>query len=118
MTKLIAVFIFYDKSAGAQSILSFSKEFRHCNTVVFDGSDWIAIEFDRAGFIVRRVKVHDSERFLAKLQLIKEVTAIVSVVIVKRKNVCWMPWWVRSCNQVSRYASGIDIGFTDRKSVV
>lgn len=109
---LIAVFIFYNISGGVQSRLSFSEEFKHCNVITFDGRDWLMLDFDRTGFNIRTVKCKDGARLIKNLSIIKEVTAIISVSINERKKVAWKPYLVRSCNEISRYTAGIDLGFT------
>lgn len=109
---LIAVFIFYSIANGAQSKLSFSQEFKHCNIITFDGSDWIMLDFDRTGLLTRKIKCTSGDKLINSLHIIKDVTAVISVNIEKRKKIMWKPFWVRSCNEICRYASGIDIGFT------
>lgn len=109
---MIAVFIFYNKSSGVQSRLAFSEEFKHCNIITFDGYDWIMLDFDQTGLLTRKVYCKDGAALIRNLPVIKDVSAIISVSIDERVKVGWRPWWVRSCNEVSRYASGVDIGFT------
>lgn len=109
---LIAVFIFYKIANGAQARLAFSDEFRHCNVITYDGADWIMLDFDRTGLLTRKINCPNGDKLIRSLHVIKDVTAIISVNIVARKKTLWKPWWVRSCNEVCRYASGIDLGFT------
>ncbi len=109
---LIAVFIFYSKASGVQARLAFSEEFKHCNIITFDGKDWIMLDFDRTGLLTRRIKCKSGKTLLRNLHVVPEITAIMSVSIKDRKKTPWSPWWVRSCNEICRYASGIDIGFT------
>lgn len=109
---LIAVFIFYKVATGVQARLAFSEEFKHCNIVTFDGRDWIMLDFDRTGILSRTIKCKGGEAFLKTLPVIKDVTAIISVSVKNRFKSAWFPWWVRSCNEICRYASGVDIGFT------
>jgi hypothetical protein len=109
---LIAVFIFYQIATGVQARLAFSKEFKHCNIITFDGSDWIMLDFDRTGLLTRKIKCPDGESLVRNLHVVQDVTAVISISIKDRKKTPWFPWWVRSCNEVCRYASGVDIGFT------
>ncbi len=109
---LIAIFIFYKKASGIQACLAFNDHFKHCNIVTFDGADWIMLDFDRSGLLTRRIKVNDAESFLRNIRIIPEVSCVVSVEIDQRKKISWKPFWVRSCNEICRYASGIDLGFT------
>lgn len=111
-TDLIAVFIFYNVSSGIQERLAFSEEFKHCNIITFDGYDWIMLDFDRTGLLTRRIHCPDGGALLRNLHVIKEVSAIVTVNVRERVRIGWKPFWVRSCNEICRYASGVDIGFT------
>ena len=109
---LIAIFIFYSIASGAQACLSFSRDLKHCNVVTFDGVDWIVLDFDRSGLITKRCKVSSGSRFVELLKINQDVSAVISVQVNARTSFTWSPWWVRSCNEVCRYASGVDIGWT------
>lgn len=109
---MIAYFLFYKVSSGVQAKLAFSSEFKHCNIVTFDGKYWIATEFDSTGIITRVIDVDNSESFMRGLKHIDSLVALVVVDITERKRHAWFPWWVRSCNELDRYISGVDIGFT------
>lgn len=108
----IALLLFYNQSNGVQSRLAFSQEFRHCNVITYDGRDWIMLDFDKTGLLTRRIYVSNALDLIRHAKSLKSVTAIVTVMIKERAITRWTPWWVRSCNEVSRYASGLDIGFT------
>lgn len=109
---MIAIFCFYDIASGKQSRLAFSKEFKHCSLITFDGEHWINWEFDRLGLHIRLLRVIDAGRFIYHLKLIKELTAVVAVWIDNRAYTTWKPLLIRSCNEFARYISGIDIGLT------
>jgi hypothetical protein len=109
---MIAVFLFYDIANGIQSKLSFSKQFKHCNIITFDGRDWIALDFDRTGLVMRKIYCKDGAQLLRNIRVIQSITAIVSVDIAQKKRFMWSPWWVRSCNEVCRYTAGVDIGWS------
>ena len=109
---MIAVYIFYSKATGIQSWLSFSKEFKHCNIITYDGKDWIMLDLDRTGLLTRRIKCNDGDTLIRNLPHIPEITAIISVDVKDRVRVAWKPFWVRSCNEICRYASGVDIGIS------
>jgi hypothetical protein len=106
------VFIFYKVATGVQAWMSFSKEFKHCNAIVYDGTDWLMIDFDRTGFLMRKVKCKDGKSLLRNLPVVQDISAIISVSVKARAKVRWKPFLVRSCNEVCRYAAGVDIGFT------
>ena len=109
---VLAVFVFYKIANGAQARLAFSDEFKHCNVITYDGRDWIMLDFDRTGLLTRRLRCDNADRLLRSLRVVQEVSAVVCVDIADRTKTMWKPWWVRSCNEVSRYACGINIGFT------
>lgn len=109
---MIAIFIFYDIATGVQAKLAFSKEFRHSNIITYDGSDWIMLDFDRTGLLTRKIECRDGAQLIRNLPVIKDVSAIISVDVQDRVKTRWKPFWVRSCNEICRYASGVDIGFT------
>jgi hypothetical protein len=109
---LIAIIIFYNKSEGPSARLAFSSEFRHCNTITYDGRDWIMTEFLPSGILTRVIHCQDGARLVDRLQIIPEATAIISLSVDYRAKIRWFPWWVRSCNEVCRYVSGVDTGWT------
>jgi hypothetical protein len=109
---MIAVFIFYSVATGVQAKLAFSDEFKHCNIITYDGEDWILLDFDRTGLLTRKIKCESGSSLVRNLHVIPEVSAIVSINVKDRIKLMWTPWWVRSCNEICRYASGADIGWT------
>lgn len=92
------------------SWLAFSKKYRHCNVIMFDGEFWIYGELNGDGISTRVVKVKHAARFVKLLKTIKNVTAVITVWIDKKKNILWKPYFVRSCNEVSRWLTGVDTG--------
>lgn len=109
---MIAVFIFYSKANGIQSKLAFSEEFKHCNIITFDGHDWIMLDFDRTGLLTRKIHCKDGAQLIRSLRVVADISATASISVDERVKIAWKPFWVRSCNEICRYASGIDIGFT------
>ncbi len=109
---MIYVFCFYNVSNGVQSRLSFSKIFRHCNIISFDGEMWIATEFDLEGIHNRRINVYSANSLLRGLKYIKCLVALVVIDVTERSKTSWKPFFVRSCNELDRYISGANIGFT------
>ncbi len=109
---LIAVFIFYKKATGVQARLAFSEEFKHCNIITYDGADWIMVDMDRTGLLTRKIKCKNVESLVRNLRVVQDITATITVAVDNRHQIAWKPFWVRSCNEICRYASGVDIGFT------
>lgn len=109
---MICIFCFYNVSSGIQAKLSFSKQFKHCNLITYDGSVWMAHEFDKEGFHFRTLNVFSSSSLLRGLRIIDSLTALIGVEVKEKASIRWKPYLVRSCNEIDRYISGIDIGFT------
>lgn len=109
---MIAIFIFYSVSRGVQSRLAFSSEFKHCNTITYDGCDWMQLEFDPTGFTMRRVKTDNGQGLINRLTMLHDISAIVTVNVIERAKFGWKPYLVRSCNEICRYTAGIDVGLT------
>jgi len=109
---MIAIYLFYDIASGKQAWMGFSKEFRHCNVITYDGEHWINFDMDRLGIHSKVLDVPSGRALIRGLKVIKPLTAMVCVDIGERKGINWKPWWVRSCNELDRYLTGVDVGFT------
>ncbi len=99
-------------SNGPQSILSFSKEFRHTNIITYDGEIYLAFEFDDFGVHTRNIHTASIKQLIRGLKSIPSLIAIVAVSVEDKQKHSWKPFLVRSCNEIDRYISGVDIGFT------
>jgi hypothetical protein len=109
---MIAIFLFYNFSSGIQAKLAFSKTFKHCNIITYDGSHWVTYELDSLGVHTRVLAVKEGASLIRGLKVIKELIAMVTVWISTRATFKWSPWWVRSCNEFNRYIGAVQIGFT------
>lgn len=109
---MISIFCFYNKSAGPQAKLAFDKDFRHCNIITFDGDIYLAYEFDSFGLQTRRIYANKTTSLIRGLKYIDCLIALIVVEVYERRKTSWKPYLVRSCNEIDRYISGINIGFT------
>lgn len=109
---MICIFCFYNVSSGVQAKLAFSKEFRHCHVITFDGQVWLVHEFDLYGIHSRKIQVFSSSALLKGMKQIDSLIAMVAVQVGDRTQFRWKPYLVRSCNELDRYISGVDVGFT------
>lgn len=109
---MICFFCFYNISSGIQSNLAFSDSFKHCNIITFDGEIWILTEFDLQGIHQRKVQAESAVSLMRGMKHISCLTALVVVNVFEKTAIPWKPCWVRSCNELDRYISGVDIGFT------
>lgn len=109
---MICFFCFYNQSSGVQAKLAFSEEFKHCNIVTFDGQAWIATEFDLQGIQMRAIQAYKSSSLIRGLKYIDSLIGLIVVQVSDKAKVSWKPYLVRSCNEIDRYISGVDVGFT------
>ncbi len=109
---MIIIFCFYKRSSGIQAPLSFSKEFKHCNVITYDGDVWLSYEFDSQGIKVRQVNTKSTKSLIHGLKIIKCLIAMVVVYREHPFSVRWKPCIVRSCNEFDRYISSVNTGFT------
>ncbi len=109
---MISIFLFYNIATGVQAKLAFNKNFKHCNIITYDGQSWVNVEFDATGFLTRVLDVSSGRCLIRGLKSIQSLIAMVVVDVEVRKRVRWKPYIVRSCNEIDRYVSGVDIGLT------
>ncbi len=109
---MIAIFLFYNYSNGIQAKLAFSKTFKHCNIITYDGEFWVTYELDQHGVHTRVLDAKDGVALLRGVRIIKQLISTITVYIDNPTRFNWKPWWVRSCNEFNRYIASVDIGFT------
>lgn len=108
---MIAIYLFYDRGTGKPSFYT-TNGIKHCNVICFDGRDYIFFESQPQGIGFRRIVVKDTNSLLRNIKRIQSLIGIICVYISERKNINWFPLWIRSCNEVCRYVSGVDTGLT------
>lgn len=112
---MIVTFLFFNKSRGIQSFLSFSNEFRHCTLIIHEPLLDNLIHTARgriASKIYFRAIESDLKERLMPLKKIKSLTAMISVEIEKPIKFKPIIPLIMSCNEICRHVSGVDIGFT------
>lgn len=108
---MIAIFLFYDKGLAKQGRFT-SNGIKHCNLICFDGRDWFLCGTTSKGITFRSLRVTRSSRLI---EHIKRTNGLIKIIAVSSKeipNQRWFPLWIRSCNELCRYISGVDVGFT------
>lgn len=108
---MLAIFLFYNKAEGWQHHLAFSKEFQHCDVAIYNDTHWVLMRLGKNGIEYRVLKTQDAERMILRLRTIKEVSAIIACDI-KPIEFFWRPFIPYTCNEITRFMTGIDIGFT------
>lgn len=109
---MIAIFLFYNKASGKQARLAFSKEFKHCEVICYDGDMYLLVRLTGEGIAFDRIKANDCARLVRNLKVMKELIALISVSIDSPQFISWKPFWIRSCNELSRYCTGVNVGLT------
>jgi len=108
---MIAIFLFYDKGIEKPSRYT-TNGIKHCNLIYYDGRDYIFAETSKKGISLRVLRITNSKRLIHHLHNLKHVIKIISVTIDWPAENKWLPLWIRSCNELCRYISGIDVGLT------
>jgi hypothetical protein len=109
---LIAVFLFYNTGIGKYSRFSFSKELVHSALLCYEGDQCILFEIAPAGFAYRILRSNDVNKNLEAIKKLPCLSAFIAVMISKKKKIKEWPFKWYTCNEVCRYFSGIDIGWT------
>lgn len=109
---MIAFFLFYNHGEGKLSRFSMSDEFRHCNVMTFDGSMWNLWTWTPRGINIRPAQVKSVDALFRTMRLMSSLTACIVVEIYKPHLFKFSPFGVHSCNELSRYVTGVDIGYT------
>lgn len=109
---MIAFFLFYNKATGKQRFFSFGDELQHCDVICYDGKTWLGFQFSNKGIDFASIRVTKVSKLLKHLPIIPELVTIIGVDVERTKVFPWKPFWVRSCNELCRYLTGVDIGFT------
>lgn len=109
---MIAIFLFYNQARGKQDRFTFSKHFRHLDTYTYRGDSWVVFRFGSPGIEYAISHFHDGAEIINELTKIPSLIRIVAVNIDKRAQFRWTPLWGRTCNELARYLTGLDIGLT------
>jgi hypothetical protein len=64
------------------------------------------------GIGFNKLVIEDVVHWLQSVKKIDTVEAIISIEVKERHQLIWWPFWIRSCNELSRYASGAYLGVT------
>lgn len=109
---MIAVFLFYNKGIGKYRLFSFNKNFIHCALLCYEGDHCILFEIAPTGFIYRILKSSDVNKNLNAIKKLPMLSAFIAIFVKEKKKVREWPIKWYTCNEVCRYFSGIDIGWT------
>lgn len=108
---MIAIYLFYDVGHGKQRLYT-TNGIEHCNVICFDGRDFVFHECQPHGIGFRRIIAKDCVTLIRNVKRIKSIIRIIAVHISDRHKIKWFPLWIRSCNELCRHISGINVGLT------
>jgi hypothetical protein len=109
---LIAVFLFYNQGIGKYGRFSFSKDLVHSALLCYEGDRCILFEIAPTGFIYRILNNSDVNKNLNAIKKLSMLSAFIAVWVKEKKKVREWPIKWYTCNEVCRYFSGVDIGWT------
>ena len=110
---MLAIFAFTNEDKGTILSRTCKKNFKGVQLLIFQGrqGNWLLFRFNKHGITLKTI--YENNRILSnvwdkapwiKSFLVAHIDCPVS------HN--WKPFIVQSCNEVCRYLSGVDIGFT------
>lgn len=109
---MICTFLFYNKARGKQAIFCLGSPFKHCNVLLDDGLMRVLVEMQPEGVGFNKLVIEDLVLWLQSIKRIESIQAIISIEIKERHQLTWWPFWIRSCSELSRYATGAHLGLT------
>lgn len=109
---MIAIYLFYNESSGGKPLLYTTKDIKHCNVICFDGRDYVIFECQKMGIGFRKINSRSTLSLMRNIRRIKSLTHMYAVHIKEPHELKWFPFWIRSCNELCRFVSGIDLGLT------
>lgn len=111
---MIAFFLFYDESSINNAKLKFftSKDFRHCNVIVYEKDCFIMIDYENRGIVFKEIKAKSIENLIEVIKRYKAISKFMHVKIEKRAEILWTLICVMSCNEFCRMSTGVEIGYT------
>jgi len=108
---MICIFVFYNAPDHKLSWFT-SKEFRHCDLYTYDGEYWLYHNLGFEGITTRVYPNTPAEKVIAAIKNLPTVTNLVTIYIHTKLNPIWKPFYIRTCNEIVRYLSGVDIGMS------
>lgn len=112
MNRYVA-FLFYDTAIGRQSRLSFSKDKKHVDVMVYENDTVTCFQYSGKGIEHRVFKTDDILKVLKGIKLIPELSHYILVSMYKEhKGKRWLPFHINSCNEVCRKIGRVEIGWT------
>lgn len=107
-----ALILFYDQAHGKHVKYAFSKDFRHCKVITHVNNHFISIESDKSGIYAKHLDHKSIHGVIDYHKQSTNLSAYLYLDLLKDNPLPWFPFWIRSCNEVCRYVTAIDIGFT------
>lgn len=110
-----AIFVFYNVATGVPALFTFHKHYRHMSVITSHDDYWVNYDCGGKGIhydIVQEPR--STEEVMEGLKQLSYISGLVSIEYneADRAFVSWKPFIIRSCNELCRYLTGIDIGLT------
>jgi hypothetical protein len=81
---------------------------------MFEGESYVGLDLDATGIRHRvfRGDTYTAGSIIDIFKRLDSVTAVIAVTIEERKKIPWKVYMGRTCTELCRYFTGIDIGLT------
>lgn len=107
----IAIFLFYNESRKPNFFTPFSR-YKHCCVILFKGDSWVLFKWGKKGLVYKILQTKSGKKILQSFKKLNTLISMVVVEINKPIEFPWRPLITFTCNEMCRYVSGIDVGFT------
>lgn len=108
----IAVVLFFNHTHVPIKRYFTSKEFKHCSVFFDDGKHKWYCDINECGLSVRILDDTNTTKFVNRLKLKPSVSALIALTIKNNTQFGYSPFIMKSCNEMVRYYSSLDIGIT------
>lgn len=109
---MIIAFLFYTEHSQFNHPLPLHPDFKHCDYITYDGECWQSFTFGRMGLKVGSPHYCDVDTAIDVMVKLKSVSHIVIVRKTAEHRRKWLPIMVRSCNELARLMTGLNIPFS------
>jgi hypothetical protein len=108
---MICIFLFFSNGNGMPNCLAYGP-YKRCNLIVHTDGNYLMIQMTKWGIRLRRIRANRFHSLVDKLFLLEGLEKVVCTRIREYPKNPWRPFWLRSCNELARYAGAVDIGHT------
>ena len=108
---MIVIFLFFSASMGKQLKYTLG-EHKHMSVICYHGDYPVIMELAHTGIEYRIISNPNMVKVIKNLKIIETLMEMVVVDVKEKSPSKWHLFLIRSCNEICRYISGVQIGLT------